>query len=151
MRNKKNKKIKKKFVKSKKTKKKIINPKKRKKKRISKRFKKRNIKKSSKKKIFKIKSIKQNKLTKTSPPGIILKLIRLQNKLKNKFTINLSFDFFKIDKAILSFFQKIDNKFLEYKNLKADENRRIKLEKLLEEKREKEKNELEKKANEERL
>ncbi len=153
MRNIKNKKkkIKKKFIKSKKTKKRIIKPKKRKTKPQSKKFRKRNRKKLNKKKIFKVKVIKRNKVIKSNSSGIILKLIRLQNKFKDKFTINLRFDFFKIDNAIQSFFQKIDNKFLEYKSLKADENRRVKLKKLEDEKRDKERSELERKENEEKL
>ena len=138
-------------MRNKKIKKKFLKPKKRKKKPLSKKLIKRKSKKSKKKKIIKKKKLKQNKVIKTNSSGIILKIIRLQNKIKDKFTLNLSFDFFKIDKTIQSFFQKIDDKFNEYKKLKADENRRVKLEKLAEEKRNKERDELEKKENEERL
>ena len=66
-------------------------------------------------------------------------------------SFKFNFNLLKIDNAIQSFFQKIDDKFLEYKNIKADENRRIRIEKIEEEKREKERLQIEKKENEEKL
>ena len=85
----------------------------------------------------KIKSFKRKILRKNNKPevlnknksGIILNIIRLQNKFKDNFSFKFSFNFLKIDQAIQSFFQRLDDKIIEYKNLKADENRRIKIEK----------------------
>ena len=77
--------------------------------------------------------------------------MRLQNLFKDRFSFKFNFNLLKIDNAIQSFFQKIDDKFLEYKNIKADENRRIRIEKIEEEKREKERLQIEKKENEEKL
>ena len=88
--------------------------------------------------------------TKKSPKGLILDIVRLQEKIKKKFSFKLSFDFLSIDKKIQSFFQKIDNKFKEYKIIKAEEKKRIKIEEI--EKAKKEKEEIEKnKIEEEKL
>ena len=105
--------------------------------------------KNLKKKSSKI--LKKKRIIKTDENSLILKVIKLQNKLKDKFSFKLDFDFFKIDRAIQSLFQKIDNKIIEYKKLKADENIRIKIEKIEKEKKEKERIESEKKLNEEKI
>ena len=105
--------------------------------------------KNLKKKSSKI--LKKKEIIKTDENSLILKVIKLQNKLKDKFSFKLDFDFFKIDRAIQSLFQKIDNKIIEYKKLKADENIRIKIEKIEKEKKEKERIESEKKLNEEKI
>ena len=105
--------------------------------------------KNLKKKSSKI--LKKKETIKTDENSLILKVIKLQNKLKDKFSFKLDFDFFKIDRAIQSLFQKIDNKIIEYKKLKADENIRIKIEKIEKEKKEKERIESEKKLNEEKI
>jgi hypothetical protein len=82
--------------------------------------------KKSKKKIVKLKISKK--------PNIILKVINFQNSLKSKinFKINLSFE-----RYIQAFFDKIANTISQYKILKKDEERRIKLEKLERERQEK--------------
>ena len=114
-------------------------------------YSKRKIKKI-KKKILKKKTIKKkkkiskkkrklvflNSVNKSNSKKIILNIVRFQEKIKSKFSFKLDFDFFKIDRAIQSFFQKIDTKFEEYKILKAEEKRRIKIEKIEKEKKEKE-------------
>ena len=84
------------------------------------------------------KSIFLNPIRKSSSKNIILNIVRFQEKIKLKFSLKFEFDFFKIDRAIQSFFQKIDTKFEEYKILKAEEKRRIKIEKIEKEKKEKE-------------
>jgi hypothetical protein len=82
--------------------------------------------KKSKKKTVKLKIPKK--------PNIILKVINFQNPLKPKinFKINLSFE-----RYIQAFFDKIANTISQYKIIKKDEERRIKLEKLERERQEK--------------
>ena len=107
----------------------------------------------------KIKNFKRKILRKNNKPevlnknksGLILNIIRLQNKFKDNFSFKFSFNFLKIDQAIQSFFQRLDDKIIEYKNLKADENRRIKIEKIEKEREEKERIEIEKKEIEEKI
>ena len=82
---------------------------------------------------------------------MLLYIIRIQNKFKEKLKLKISFDLFKIDKAIQSFFQKIDNKLYEYRKLKAEENRRLKIEKLESDRKEKEKIKIEKIEQEEKI
>ncbi len=62
--------------------------------------------------------------------SLILKTIRIQEAIKSKFTFNLNINFLAIDRVIAKFFQKIDQKIVEYREIRADEKRRIKLEKL---------------------
>ena len=83
--------------------------------------------------------------------GLLLYIIRIQNKFKEKLKLKISFDLFKIDKAIQSFFQKIDNKLYEYRKLKAEEHRRLKIEKLESDRKEKEKIKIEKIEQEEKI
>ena len=82
------------------------------------------VKKTKKKKSKKTKK-KQNKIKpKTS---IVKNLVKLQLSLKP----NISFNFlFNIEKYIQSFFDKIDSTIEDYKNFKAEEKRRIQLEKI---------------------
>ena len=82
------------------------------------------VKKPKKKKSKKTKK-KQNKIKpKTS---IVKNLVKLQLSLKP----NISFNFlFNIEKYIQSFFDKIDSTIEDYKNFKAEEKRRIQLEKI---------------------
>ena len=123
-----------------------------KKKKYKKNSKKINYKKRSKKKFkskkktkinSRIKRRKKNKINKNinlkrvQDKSLILKFVRIQEKLKQNISINLKFDFLKVDKYIQSFFQKIDDKILEYRNIKAEETQRIKLENLEKEKKEK--------------
>ena len=83
---------------------------------------KRRKKKSRKpKKRKRFKSIK----TKRASKSIILKIIRLQDRLKPRFNFN-----FNLDKAIQGFFQKIADKIDEYKAIKAKEDERKRLEKV---------------------
>jgi hypothetical protein len=86
---------------------------------------KKDIKKSKKKTV---------KLNIPKKPNIILKVINFQNSLKPKinFKINLSFE-----RYIQAFFDKIANTISQYKIIKKDEERRIKLEKLERERQEK--------------
>ena len=90
------------------------------------------IKRRKKNKINKNISLKRDRSN-----SLILKFVRLQEKFKQNISINLKFDFLKVDKYIQSFFQKIDDKILEYRNVKAEESQRIKLENLEKEKKEK--------------
>ena len=63
----------------------------------------------------------------------------------------ITFDIFKLDKLIQSFFQKVDDKISEYKSIKADEARRIKIENIEKEKERKDREEIEKKEFEEKI
>ncbi len=62
--------------------------------------------------------------------SLILKTIRIQETIKSKFTFKFNINFLAIDRVIAKFFQKIDQKIIEYREIRADEKRRIKLEKL---------------------
>ena len=91
--------------------------------------KKKNNKRSVGKKTKKKKSKKtKKKQTKIKPKTSIVKnLVKLQLSLKP----NISFNFlFNIEKYIQSFFDKIDSTIEDYKNFKAEEKRRIQLEKI---------------------
>ena len=85
----------------------------------------------SKLKYKKIKKIKKvNKVIKSTKPkkqNFILKLINLQNSLKPEINLKINFG---IEKFIQSFFDKIANTIGQYKILKKDETRRLKLEKI---------------------
>jgi len=121
---KKSKKIKKKIFKFK-NKKKII--------KVKKVFKKTN--KILKKKNFKIKKkfLKNKKKTKGSQTkkvqneSLVLKIIRFQLLLKPQFNFKINFN---IEKYIQSFFDKISETISNYKVLRLDEKRRLKLEKI---------------------
>ena len=91
--------------------------------------KKKNNSRSVGKKTKKKKSKKtKKKQTKIKPKTSIVKnLVKLQLSLKP----NISFNFlFNIEKYIQSFFDKIDSTIEDYKNFKAEEKRRIQLEKI---------------------
>ena len=80
------------------------------------------------KKIKKIKKVnKAIKSTKPKKQNFILKLINLQNSLKPEINLKINFG---IEKFIQSFFDKIANTIGQYKILKKDETRRLKLEKI---------------------
>jgi len=135
---KKNKKNKKK-VKKKIRKKKII------KNSIRKKYKKKIKKKNLNKKI----RLSKNKIYKNRPKkSFILNVIRFQQKFKPKFKIKI--DIFNLDRAIQGFFQKIDNKIQEFKNLRSEEKQRIKIEEFERQEREK-RDEKEKKEAQENL
>tara|TARA_B100001996_G_scaffold359989_1_gene325687 strand:- start:3340 stop:4497 length:1158 start_codon:yes stop_codon:yes gene_type:complete len=80
-----------------------------------------------KKKLTKSKRKKRFKNIERKPnsKSIILKIIKLQDKLTPRFSFN-----FNLDKAIQGFFQKIADKIDEYKAIKAKENEKKRLEKV---------------------
>ncbi len=82
---------------------------------------------SKKKKVKNYKKIKKVSISKEKKKEyFILKLINFQNSLKPQFKFNLNFNF---EKYIQGFFDKIANTIDQYKIIKKDEARRIKLEK----------------------
>ena len=82
---------------------------------------------SKKKKVKNYKKIKKVSISKVKKKeNFILKLINFQNSLKLQFKFNLNFNF---EKYIQGFFDKIANTIDQYKIIKKDEARRIKLEK----------------------
>ena len=82
---------------------------------------------SKKKKVKNYKKIKKVSISKVKKKeNFILKLINFQNSLKPQFKFNLNFNF---EKYIQGFFDKIANTIDQYKIIKKDEARRIKLEK----------------------
>ena len=83
-----------------------------------------NLKKKKVKNYKKIKKVYIPKVKKKE--NFILKLINFQNSLKPQFKFNLNFNF---EKYIQGFFDKIANTIDQYKIIKKDEARRIKLEK----------------------
>ena len=83
-----------------------------------------NLKKKKVKNYKKIKKVSISKEKKKE--NFILKLINFQNSLKLQFKFNLNFNF---EKYIQGFFDKIANTIDQYKIIKKDEARRIKLEK----------------------
>ena len=123
--NKKKKSKKKKVIKSKKRIKSFKNNKK-----IKKKSNKTKTKKIKKRKRRKIKYAKNIISKPKKSESLILKTIRVQETLKSKFTFKFNINLLAIDKAIAKFFQKIDQKIVEYREIKAEEKRRIKLEKL---------------------
>ena len=103
--------------------------------------------KKSKKKVKKIRSNsklknirapkKINKILKKSKPkkkNFILKIINFQNSLKPEINFKINFSF---EKYIQAFFDKIANTIGQYKSLKKDESRRLRLEKIERERQEK--------------
>ena len=80
-----------------------------------------------KKKVKNYKKIKKFSISKSKKKtNFILKLINFQNSLKPQLKLNLNFNF---EKYIQGFFDKIANTIDQYKIIKKDEARRIKLEK----------------------
>ena len=84
-------------------------------------------KRKKKSKTIKKKVNKVIKSTKLKKQNFILKLINLQNSLKPEINLKINFG---IEKFIQSFFDKIANTIGQYKILKKDETRRLKLEKI---------------------
>ena len=93
---------------------------------------------SSKKKVYKFREKKKE--------SFILKIINFQNSLKPEIKFQINFNF---EKYIQSFFDKIANTISQYKIVKKEETRRLKLEKQEKEKLEKIKFEHEKQKEEE--
>ena len=80
----------------------------------------------NKKSIYKIKKVKNDSL--------VLKLVKFQLSLKSKFNFKTDFN---LEKYIQGFFDKISETISNYKTLKIDEKRRLKVEKIENERKEK--------------
>ena len=108
------------------------------------------IKKKPKLKTVNTKKLKINyknfKLRKLKKEDFILKIINFQNSLKPKINFQINFS---LEKYIQAFFDKIANTIIQYKELKKDETRRLKLEKQENERLEKIKSENKKQKEEE--
>ena len=119
------------------------------KKKISKRVYKNKSSKKSKKKIKKIGKIKRKKkklkpkilkkkihfiTKKVKRESLALKLVKFQLSIKPQFNFKINFN---LEKYIQSFFDKISETISDYKILKIDEKRRIKIEKIENERKEK--------------
>ena len=130
------------------------------KKKISKRVYKNKSSKKSKKKIKKIGKIKRKKkklkpkilkkkihfiTKKVKKESLALKLVKFQLSIKPQFNFKINFN---LEKYIQSFFDKISETISDYKILKIDEKRRIKIEKIENERKEKIRLENEKKQEE---
>ncbi len=96
----------------------------------------------SKKKIFQIGKVNKRK------ESLILKIVRIQNKLTSFPKLNFSF-FFNLDKKIEGFFQGIEKRIIFYKTLREEEKQKNIIQKL--EKEEKEKQDKIKEEQEEEL
>ncbi|MBD1166256.1 hypothetical protein IDG49_00500 [Pelagibacterales bacterium SAG-MED07] len=124
--------MKKKHKNSKKYKKKYFNSKRLKKsKKILKKRKKKFRKKTKRTKKIRLNNIKKKiihqKIKKVQNESLTLKLVKLQLSLKPQFNFKINFD---LEKYIQRFFDKISETISSYKVLKQDEKRRIKLEKI---------------------
>ena len=110
-------------------------------------------KKKLKKKNKKIKKYKIRKIIKKErnqkKDSFISRSVRLEESIKSKFNFKFKIDFLSIDKFIAKFFQKIDEKIQEFKSLRFEEKRRLKLKAI--ETKEKEKIEFEKQKREEEI
>ena len=108
-------------------KKKFINKNVKKRKKIKKKQKK-TTKKKFKKRSKKTKIIKASSITKNAKKdSLALKLVKLQLSLKPEFNFKINFSF---EKYIQGFFDKISETITNYKILKQDEKRRLKLERI---------------------
>ena len=92
------------------------------------------IKKGKKRRISKPKKIKisktSNRSTRIKKDKLIIKLVRFQEKIKPYFKIRFNFDLLYLDRKIQNFFTKIENKIRQYKILRAEEKRKIRLEEI---------------------
>ena len=96
-------------------------------KKIKSKINKKNKVKAKKKNISKVKEKTKKKiLNKSKEKSFLLKIINFQNTLKPEFKFRINFN---IEKYIQAFFDKISETISNYKTLKKDEQRRIKLEK----------------------
>ena len=86
----------------------------------SKKIKKRTFSNNKKKNLY-------TKIPKAQKESLILKLVKLQLSLKPEFNFKISFS---LEKYIQRFFDKISETISSYKTLKYDEKRRLKLEKI---------------------
>ena len=104
-------------------------------KKIKPKINKKNQVKAKKKNISKVKEKTKKKiLNKPKEKSFLLKIINFQNSLKPEFKFRINFN---IEKYIQAFFDKISETISNYKTLKKDEQRRIKLEKQEQERQEK--------------
>ena len=104
-------------------------------KKIKPKINKKNKVKAKKKKISKVKAKTKKKiLNKPKEKSFLLKIINFQNSLKPEFKFRINFN---IEKYVQAFFDKISETISNYKTLKKDEQRRIKLEKQDQERQEK--------------
>ncbi len=104
-------------------------------KKIKPKINKKNQVKAKKKNISKVKEKTKKKiLNKPKEKSFLLKIINFQNSLKPEFKFRINFN---IEKYIQAFFDKISETISNYKTLKKDEQRRIKLEKQDQERQEK--------------
>ena len=93
----------------------------------------RKIKKNKKKKIFKVKRKKLKRINeianikKAKKDSLALRLVKFQLSLKPDFNFRINFN---LEKYIQGFFDKISETISNYKILKIDEKRRLKLEKI---------------------
>ena len=116
------------------------------KKKLPKKVKKKRSSKRVKIKLKKSKKIKKNFIIKKSKnENLISKLVKLQLSIKPNFKISFNFN---LEKYIQAFFDKISDTIKQYKVLKGDEKRRLRLEQI--EKERLEKIELQKKKDEEK-
>jgi len=104
-------------------------------KKIKSKINKKNKVKAKKKNTSKVKEKTKKKiLNKPKEKSFLLKIINFQNSLKPEFKFRINFN---IEKYIQAFFDKISETISNYKTLKKDEQRRIKLEKQEQERQEK--------------
>jgi hypothetical protein len=118
--------------------KKVFKKKKKISKNISNKTKKRNLKNIKKKILY-------PKIKKSHSDGLVFKLVKLQTSLKPQLNFKINFN---LEKYIQSFFDKISETISNYKILKHDEKRRLKLEKIENERKIKIKIESQKKEEE---
>jgi hypothetical protein len=138
-------KLSKKFKKTQKKRKKIINKKFKKTQKKRKKIFNKNLKTSKKKKSKKIKSkTVYSKIKKFQKESLISKFVKLQLSIGPQFNFKINFS---LEKHIQGFFDKISETISNYKIVKNDEKRRLKLEKIENERNQK--IELEKRKNEE--
>ena len=106
------------------------------------------IKKKIRNKIKNKKILKKQKKIKSN--NLISKSVRFEENFKSKFKFNFKIDFFAVDRFISNFFQKIEQKIQNFKLIRSEEKRRIKLEAIERSEREKQKL-AEKKIEEEKI
>ena len=106
------------------------------------------IKKKSKAKI-KSRKIILTKSFKKKSNNFISKSVRFEESIKSKLSFKFKIDFLAVDRFISKFFNKIEEKIQEFKSLRIQEKRRLKLETI--ENKEKEKLELENEKKEEEV
>jgi len=97
----------------------------------------------------KVKKRLKKKQKKTYSDNLISQTIRLEENIKSKFKFNFKFDFLVIDRFISKFFKKIEEKIKQFKSIRIEEKRRLKLEAIEKSEKEKQKIAEEKKKEKE--